>query len=212
MNEINMLLNHPLPGAIFQTFAQKPHGPFFDVQQVHSSDLIVITEETPATSEIKADGLIVLFSGWKSRPLPNLMIKTADCLPVAIMGEKGYALVHAGWRGVEDQFFLHPELDKIAPYHFYLGPSIHQEFYEVGKAFLTKFSEIESRNGRFYLNLPGAAGKQIQGQYRHAQVERSPICTFQTESFYSYRRDQTTRRNWNLLIPSCHSFSKENIL
>ena len=61
------------------------------ISQVHG-DMVRIVAEPGQAGE--ADGLVTDVPG-----LP-IAIATADCVPVAIAGDRTIALVHAGWRGV----------------------------------------------------------------------------------------------------------------
>ncbi|MEN8042162.1 MAG: polyphenol oxidase family protein, partial [Actinomycetota bacterium] len=61
------------------------------VDQVHGSAVVYATEPGNLGD---ADGIVTITPG-----LP-IAIATADCVPIALVGEHSVAIVHAGWRGV----------------------------------------------------------------------------------------------------------------
>ena len=61
------------------------------VHQTHSNRVVLAVG---AGEHGAADGLVTTVPG-----LP-LAVATADCVPVAIVGDSVVAMVHAGWRGV----------------------------------------------------------------------------------------------------------------
>ena len=75
----SILFEKKLPNAIFQTFDGKPDFYFNEVEQVHGN-LVVPTSD----KSLNADGLFSAESKF------SLAIKTADCLPIAVIGKKGW--------------------------------------------------------------------------------------------------------------------------
>src|SRR5690606_2910974 len=105
----------------FETWTQKPQELFHYVDQVHGTDIVSLE-----TLPCEADGMIV---SWEDFNAP-LVIKTADCLPIVIEGEKGVVFLHAGWRGLAQGILERPEIDLIKPHHVYIGPSIQECCFE----------------------------------------------------------------------------------
>ncbi len=175
--------------SLYEVYTQKPDFNFLEVMQVHGDQ--IIDSSVASTSLVKADGMI-------STGHETLAIKTADCLPVAIIGQAGHALVHAGWRGLKQEILKNKELLKIEPTHFYIGPHIRN--YEVGAEFSELFPNFtETKNEKLYLELENVARKQIKDIYPQSIIESTEHCTFTDSSFHSYRRDRTTERNWNII-------------
>lgn len=187
-----MLLTKNVGGCIFEVYNERPNLSVKQVHQVHGN---LILDCISANNELEADGIICLC--FKC----TLAIKTADCLPIAVCGERGFALLHAGWRGLSLEIIKQEILSKILPHTFFIGPHIKQNAYEVGEDFFKNFPDelpimIE---GRFHFSLQEIAIKQILDKYPQAKIECSDICTFEDFSYNSYRRNKTTLRNWNLL-------------
>jgi polyphenol oxidase len=63
------------------------------LRQVHGSDVVVV--DGPGDhAGAPADGAVT------SRPGCALVVRTADCAPVVLAGERSIALLHLGWRGL----------------------------------------------------------------------------------------------------------------
>lgn len=196
---MNLLLEKSFPidqGIItFKVFDDKPDFDFVEVTQVHGATIV-----SPQDAGSKADGLLISYRDYSGAPLA---IKTADCLPVAMIGKHGMALLHAGWKGVHQKILVSKELTKLEIQNIFIGPSIQKESYEVGPEFKEHFkdypSSLEERGGRLTFNLPLAAEIQMREAFPKAKIEACGIDTFTTPCHNSYRKDKTPRRNYNLL-------------
>ena len=162
-------------------------------RQTHSAQIAWLDKESNQ-SNIKADGTISESSGL------CLTIRTADCMPLLFADKSGlFGAVHVGWRGlvsgILDELFIKiRERGHLAEnISVYLGPSIRNCCFEVGDDVAALFRDdfVINRDGRFYVDLPKAAGNIIAGYgVKDANVEISSECTCcGGERFYSYRRD-----------------------
>ncbi|MBT3982209.1 MAG: polyphenol oxidase family protein [Bacteriovoracaceae bacterium] len=190
-----------LSRGVFRTYAEKPE---FDIRRIHQvhGDKVIELGTSENSEQIKADGMAVIESGTLN---DVLCIITADCLPIAIEGEKGVAMVHAGWRGVHANILSSPMIKKIVPTNFFIGPHIGPLSYEVGSEFKEHFPDgglVTELENKLYFNLALAAIGQINSLYPKASVSCSGICTFCDNNFHSYRRNNTTQRNFNVYIPN----------
>ncbi|MGE5435681.1 MAG: peptidoglycan editing factor PgeF [Syntrophothermus sp.] len=136
------------------------------------------------------------------KPNLGLAISTADCTPVFVYDKikKVIAGIHSGWKGTQlniitaalnelkDKFNSNPE-DLIV----YIGPSISQEKYEVGKEFTEIFDAkfINEINNKFYLNVSGINYKRILDfGIPKENVQYSTLCSYDLKNLlHSYRRD-----------------------
>lgn len=178
---------------VFEVYNDRVDFPVHEVNQIHSDTILL---EDLITDECKADGII---SSMLSTPLA---IKTADCLPIAIIGETGCALIHAGWRGLEQNILSSQLLKKINPIKAYVGPHISVDNYEVGSEFKEYFCESEyfiEVDDSLHLNLSAIALKQLKNEFANIDVSISSNCTYANDDFNSYRRNKTNQRNWNIL-------------
>jgi YfiH family protein len=156
-------------------------------------------------------------SSHSSKPIANtdalfssstnlaLAVFSADCLPIALCKTDGseFAIIHAGWKGlvsgvVETSISSFTNSSNLCAW---IGPSISKQNYEVGKdlydAFMAKdknsilnFSKRDSY--KFLFNLQGEA-ERILKKYK-INVQTSDICTYNSSSLYSYRKEETENR------------------
>jgi YfiH family protein len=186
---------------IFKTLDQKPQENVLSLRQIHGNSIFKgsSTFSFERASAPEADGVFHLF---KEGPPPKMAILTADCLPVALIGSKGMALIHAGWKGLKSHILTRPELFHIEPFFASIGPHILNCCYEVNKPFFDNFSgsrtKIE-RGSDLFFDLQKEAINQLKNTFSHLKIETSSICTKCNKNFHSYRRNQTEKRNWNVL-------------
>lgn len=178
----------------FETWTSRPELEMHQVKQVHGTEIA-----TPETLPCEADGIVV---SWQNFNLA-LAIKTADCMPISIEGEKGVVFLHAGWRGLAAKILTRPELSLIVPQIAFIGPSIHQCCFEVSEDFEQHFPgspHFVKMKGKLYFNLIQEAILQLKTAFPKIEVEHSSNCTCCDQKFNSYRRNKTTERNWNIYI------------
>lgn len=178
----------------FETWTTKPQMQVKQATQVHGTDIVSIE-----TLPCEADGLLV---SWEEFDQP-LAIKTADCMPIVIEGEKGVVFLHAGWKGLADGILKRPEVSLISPQRVFIGPSIHVCCFEVSSDFQQNFpdSPFFIKTGeKLFFNLQEEAKRQLRELFPSLLVQYAPICTCCNHDFHSYRRNKTTERNWNLYI------------
>lgn len=164
------------------------------VSQVHGTDIV-----SPETLPCEADGIVV---SWEEFDKP-LAIKTADCLPIVIEGDKGVVFLHAGWRGLAHGILDKPEIEMINPQRVFIGPSIHECCFEVSADFHLHFPDspnFKKIKNKYYFNLQEEAKRKLREKFPSLLVQYAPVCTSCNPALHSYRRDKTTERNWNLYI------------
>ncbi|MCJ8190879.1 peptidoglycan editing factor PgeF [Sphingomicrobium aestuariivivum] len=174
-------------------------APLVGLYQVHSPDVVIVTEPWDEDGRPKADALVTKTPGIL------LGILTADCAPVLLADREAgvVAAAHAGWRGaiggVTDKTIgamlkLGADPRRI---HAAVGPCIAQKNFEVGEDMLAPFIEEDPANARFFRE--GARGKAHFDleSYVAARLAGAGIGTVwlagedtygQPERYYSYRR------------------------
>lgn len=148
-------------------------------RQVHGTRLI----EQPAEFA-EADGHVL------RQPGTAALVFTADCLPVAVAGPKGVAMLHAGWRGLVGGI-LAAGAEAVEATSAAIGPGIGPCCYEVGEEVLEAFSDLGEgiADGRM-LDLPEVARRQLAAAGVE-RVESAGLCTScDAELFFSHRRDE----------------------
>jgi YfiH family protein len=127
----------------------------------------------------------------QATPRPDLapLVFVADCLPVALAGPGGIAMIHCGWRGLAGGI-VEQGVGAVEAQTAVVGPGIGPCCYEVGDEVLAAFEGLggDLTDGRT-LDLRRAAGNLIKRAGVEA-VEISQECTScQPELFFSHRRD-----------------------
>jgi polyphenol oxidase len=149
--------------------------------QVHGTRLI---EHPHEESVPEADGHVVTEPGLAP------MVLAADCLPVALRGPGGLAMVHAGWRGLADGI-LGSAVEAVEATTAAIGPGIGPCCYEVGQEVLDAFADLGDgiADGRM-LDLPEVARCRL-AQAGVERVESAGLCTnCSPELFFSHRHDR----------------------
>lgn len=191
---MSLVYQHPLNRGRFETWNTRPEVTFHQVIQVHGADIVSVE-----TLPCEADGIVVSWEDLDSA----LGIKTADCLPVVIEGEKGVVFLHAGWKGLALHILKRPEIHMIHPVRALIGPCIHECCFEVTPDFKNNFpksSHFKNHEGKLHFDLTLEAQDQLREEFPHLQIEVAPECTMCNTNFHSHRRDKTTQRNWNIYI------------
>ena len=132
-----------------------------------------------------------------TRGLP-IIIRTADCIPILFSCNDLVAGVHAGWRGLDNQilsnsidFLIKSHSCRMEDFHFYIGPHIRQDSYEVSEDVFSKFNQKYANHKneqKAMLNLTNIAIDQILSfGFQDSQVNIIHDDTYESESWYSHR-------------------------
>ena len=179
--------------------------------QVHGTRVIPVTrdvlEELGTLAELpECDGMVTDLPGV------TLTTKHADCVPVyAYDRAKGViGLAHAGWRGTVDGIAAVLALTMMQVYgcspldiEAVIGPSIGRCCFEVSEdvveEFITKmpwcedFIDEGKAPGKYFIDLKGI-NTELLKMFGITNTLVSPVCTFEDENCWSYRRDGTAKR------------------
>lgn len=176
--------------------------------QVHGDQLVRVAGAEPASIDVArgraragADGIVV------DVPEVAALLCFADCVPVIVVSPTGrFAVVHAGWRGVENGVAAKAVrcltendaadlgADAAHEYNVYVGPHIHAECFETGSDVRDRFS---SRFGSScvpderHVNLLEAltVGLEEAGIARE-RVADAGVCTMcSSDDYFSYRAE-----------------------
>ncbi len=171
-------------------------------KQVHGTTVLSLTDPSQAAlaafreeAEAGADALCV------SVPGVPVLLGFADCVPVVLACEGGFAVVHSGWRGtlacIAEKALL--ELTRITgteprEVRAYLGPHIQAADYEVSAELLDRFVGEFGPGvaaGERHLSLARAITCALTSAgMPEAHICASEISTFsEPERYFSHRRD-----------------------
>lgn len=117
-----------------------------------------------------------------------VMVGVADCLPVAVAGANGVAMLHAGWRGLaagvlEEGVAALRELGVRGPLAAVIGPGARGCCYEVGDEVRAALGGTGRR-----IDLATVAARRLSAAGVEA-IEDVACCTMCAERFFSYRRE-----------------------
>jgi len=159
-------------------------------RQVHGADLVTHGDGPvpphylrPGDPPADADGHLTRV------PRLPMLVLVADCLPVAMTGPGGLAMLHCGWRGLAAGI-ISEAASRISATDAVVGPGIGPCCFEVGEEVFDAFSGLgpglgEGRN----LDLWEVARRQLE-RVGVERIESAGICTFcDPENFFSHRRD-----------------------
>ena len=159
--------------------------------QVHKADIAVHEAPQdpspfaePGAAPAEVDGHVVRRSGLAP------LVLTADCLPVALAGPGGVAMLHCGWRGLAGGIVARGAA-LVEATSAAIGPGIGPCCYEVGPEVLGAFADLGAgiADGRM-LALPEVA-RRLLARAGVEAVESAGLCTFcEAGLFFSHRRDK----------------------
>ncbi|MGE0766901.1 MAG: peptidoglycan editing factor PgeF [Hyphomicrobiaceae bacterium] len=174
--------------------------PLMTCHQVHSADVVTVTEPWETGHNPKADAMVT--------KMPGLVLGAlaADCAPVLFADPEARVIgaAHAGWKGalagvLEATIAAMERLGaRRSGIRAALGPCIGPTAYEVGPEFEARFLAADPAYDRFFrrpspgarphFDLPGFVLGRL-GEARLDSVENCTRCTFADEArLFSYRR------------------------
>jgi len=156
--------------------------------QVHGATLL-----THPSHSLEGDGHVL------REPGPVGLVYTADCLPVALAGPGGAAILHCGWRGLAAGIVAEG-VEAVGATDAAIGPGIGPCCYEVGVEVLGAFAALGERiaAGRM-LDLPEVARRLLR-EAGVGRIESAGLCTrCEEELFFSHRRDGGPGRQAGLI-------------
>jgi YfiH family protein len=159
-------------------------------RQVHGGDL-ARHDSAPAPSAYADPGPDLPEVDGQVTGTPGLvpLVMVADCLPVALAGPHGVAMLHCGWRGLAAGI-VERGAESVGATAAAVGPGIGPCHYEVGEEVLGAFSGLGEgiADGRM-LDLREVVRRLLE-RAGVGDVEVSELCSScEPELFYSHRRD-----------------------
>ena len=159
-------------------------------RQVHAAELQVGDARQPEQGFAEPGSQLAEVDGQVTAT-PGLapLVFVADCLPVALRGPGGVAMVHCGWRGLAAGIVARG-VEAVQATAAAIGPGIGRCCYEVGPEVLAAFGPLGDgiADGRM-LDLEEVARRLLDRAGVKA-VESSGLCTScEPELFFSHRRD-----------------------
>jgi len=192
----NFIFQKKLPRGYFSVLKSKPANAVTP-KQVHGAKIVACHQA--ASNQVEADGLFWFWSELSQSSLPTVL--TADCLPIVIIGKRGGAILHAGWRGVQQKIHLMPEVCNLEPEYYFIGPSIQSNSFEVTEEFhqfFPKSNNFSHNNNKIYFNLQIQVDQDLKQAFPKIKGESCGIDTFTNLEFNSYRRERKKINQYNV--------------
>jgi copper oxidase (laccase) domain-containing protein len=166
------------------------------LNQVHGKELCNITEANLNKIHY-GDGWLLSFSKLQSLDKTIFTIRTADCLPIIMIGTSGISLIHAGWRGLASgiirEGYLKSEKLEFNIQTIIIGPAADGKLYEVGpevaKCFPPESLKKLPASDKSMLDLYVAAKLELNECQFKGELICSPCKTISDNRFYSYRAE-----------------------
>ena len=159
------------------------------LNQVHSSKLHVVDA---FINGLEGDAIIT------QKPNLKIGIRTADCVPVALLGKNTIGVIHAGWRGLKEGV-IEKTLQKLsffeplANFLAFVGPSAKACCYEVGTEFKELFTSLYYRKGKYHMDTQEEALLRLRGMgIKNFYLYKT--CTICHHALPSHRKDKTQDR------------------
>jgi polyphenol oxidase len=175
-----------------------PSTHLLTVHQVHSTDVVSVSQPWSPANAPRADGMVT------NRPGLALAALAADCAPILLADAEAGVIgaAHAGWRGakagmgeavVEAMCRLGAQRTRIVAV---VGPCIGPRSYEVGDEFRAAFMADTAENARYFtqgrpghalFNLPGYVTDRLVGCGVASAHWLGHDTLAQPEDYFSYR-------------------------
>jgi polyphenol oxidase len=159
-------------------------------RQVHAARVVRHTGPTePRAYAEPTPGLPEADGHATAEPGLAPLVFVADCLPVALGGEGGVAMIHCGWRGLAAGI-VGRGVAEVRATAAAVGPGIGPCCYEVGPEVLGEFESLGPgiATGR-RLDLRAVARRLLE-RAGVTSVEATDLCTScNPDLFFSHRRD-----------------------
>jgi YfiH family protein len=157
-------------------------------RQVHGSEVLLHERRQsppPWLAPVEAPPEVDGHATHEPGLLPLVFV--ADCLPIALAGPRGVAMVHGGWRGLAGGI-VERGVEAVGATAAAIGPGIGRCCYEVGDEVLAAFAPLGDglADGRM-LDLPAVA-RQLLERAGVAEIEDAGLCTCCNQDlFFSHR-------------------------
>jgi YfiH family protein len=158
--------------------------------QVHGAELAIhIGPQSPSPYAEPGSPIPDVDGHVTADPDIAALVFVADCLPVALAGPDGIAMLHCGWRGLAAGIVARGA-EAVGATAAAIGPGVGACCYEVGEEVLDAFSDLgEGVASDRMLDLPEVA-RRLLAASGVADVESAGLCTScEPDLFYSHRRD-----------------------
>jgi YfiH family protein len=171
--------------------------PLAQIRQVHGTHVVRVQSTPEHQQEVEGRSEPPEADGQATASLSLApLVLVADCLPIAIAGRGGVAMLHAGWRGlaagiVAEGMRALRAVGGEPPYTAAIGPGARACCYAVGEEVHAAFAAHGDQVRRgCNLDLPAVARRELEaaGVETVHDIELCTICS-DPGMLFSHRRD-----------------------
>lgn len=168
--------------------------PYAWMKQVHGP----IIHDVDKEGKYEGDGLFTRHKDFV------LVVRTADCLPILLLGGNEIGAVHMGWRSAQTGILDNLPKD-LGGYKVFLGPAMRKCCFEVDKDFkqYKNFTKYISKSGdklRFD-PISFARDNLLARGLKLNNIYDCDICTIcGDKGLFSFRKDKTDNRILNFIL------------
>lgn len=159
-------------------------------RQVHGAELATHAGARGPTPFAEPSDEIATVDGHVvAEPGLAALVFVADCLPVALAGPGGVAMLHCGWRGLAAGI-LARGVEAVGAGDAAIGPGIGPCCYEVGGEVLGAFAGLGRGVAAGGMLDLAEVARRLLREAGVERVEAAGLCTScEPERFFSHRRD-----------------------
>jgi YfiH family protein len=159
-------------------------------RQVHGTEIAVHEAPQDPSPYAEPGAPIAELDGHVlTAPGTAALVFVADCLPVALVGPGGAAILHCGWRGLAAGIVARGAA-AVEARAAAIGPGIGPCCYEVGEEVLAAFSGLGEGIAEDRMLDLREVTRRLLGQAGVEEVETAGLCTScEPGLFFSHRRD-----------------------
>jgi len=193
-------LERPFLPGVGWTVTTRDDGDFVDVaqfepgttwlRQVHGATVVEVTEPGEHRGA-EADGAFTATPGCR------LAVRTADCVPVVLVGDGVVGVAHAGWRGLADGVIEATATAMGSVREAHIGPHIRRGCYEFATPDLDEVARVLGDGVRAKTTW-GTPALDLTLGVREAlgdvEINDTGACTACSDMYFSWRARQEPQR------------------
>jgi YfiH family protein len=160
-------------------------------RQVHGAELQMLgAAQSPSPFAEPGAAVPEVDGHVTSEPGLAALVFVADCLPIALAGPAGVAMLHCGWRGLAAGIVA-AGAAAVGATDAAIGPGIGACCYEVGDEVLDAFADLGPGIGSDRMLDLAEVARRLLERAGVERVETAGLCTScEEELFFSHRRDR----------------------
>lgn len=174
--------------------------------QCHSDKVLDLRDPSSIDSMLQAHGDLLrrtecdaIVSDWSQRLAGHRIaygVMSADCVPIILRGERSFAVIHAGWRGLANGIITKAAASIDGLKDGIIFAAAGPELYEVGEEVVKAIGvtavckPCPGDSTKFLLDTAQTALRQLLKCCPTINAVSAGICTIGDSRFHSFRRDK----------------------